>query len=104
MVSAENAVGIASQPLMTAPPAFQMVRILFSRIAILLLSGGVSSVSAHEAGTLVVELPARDQVLHGRRIVARPERFLLVQPVVLLDLRHVDLDAQAWLLRHCHFP
>src|ERR1700730_15492171 len=74
IVSAENAVGIASQPLRTAPPAFQMVRILFSRIALLLLAC-ISSDSAPEAGPLVVELPARDQVLHGARIVARPKRF-----------------------------
>src|SRR5438132_12978423 len=101
IVSAENAVGIASQPLRTAPPAFQMERILFSRIAILLL-GDISSESAHKAGTLIVELPARDQVLHGDRIVARPERFLLVHAVVLLELRHIDLDAQARFLRHRH--
>src|SRR5207302_3579264 len=102
IVSAENAVGIASQPLRTAPPPFQMERILFSRIAILLPLGDISSESAHKAGTLIVELPARDQVLHGDRIVARPERFLLVHAVVLLELRHIDLDAQARFLRHRH--
>jgi hypothetical protein len=69
-----------------------MVRILFSRIAILLLAC-ISSESAHEAGTLVVELPASDQVLHGDRIVARPKRSPLAQAVVLLELHHVDLDA-----------
>src|ERR1700674_4615721 len=93
IVSAENAVGIASQPLRTAPPAFQMVRILFSRMAIVLQLARISSASADEAGTLVVELPARDQTLHCDRIVARPKRFLLVQSVVLLDLCPVDLDA-----------
>jgi hypothetical protein len=34
MVSAEKLLGIASQPLTTAPPVFQIVRIVFSRVAL----------------------------------------------------------------------
>jgi hypothetical protein len=33
MVSAEKPVGMASHPFTTAPPAFQMLRILFSRMS-----------------------------------------------------------------------
>jgi hypothetical protein len=36
MVSAENVLGMASQPLTTAPPAFQIERIRFSRMLVFL--------------------------------------------------------------------
>src|SRR3712207_4299965 len=51
--------------------------------------------STHQGGALAVEGPARDQVLHRRRVIARAERLGLVECVRLLDLRHVQLHAEA---------
>src|SRR5207253_285506 len=63
-------------------------------------SPGQTPPSTHEGRALVVERPARDEVLHRGRVVARAERLLLIEAVVLLDLTHVDLDAETGLLRH----
>jgi len=37
----------------------------------------------------------RDQVLHRDRVVARAEAVLLIERMRLLDLDHVELDAEA---------
>src|SRR5450830_1520185 len=52
-------------------------------------------VLTHEAGFFIVELPARNQVLHGDGVVPRTESLGLVQRVGGHDLLHVDLDAEA---------
>ena len=36
------------------------------------------SLSAHQAGTLVVEFPARNQILHGHGVVARAQSFFQI--------------------------
>ena len=36
------------------------------------------SLSAHQAGTLVVEFPARNQILHGHGVVARAQPFFQI--------------------------
>src|SRR5262245_18759596 len=58
--------------------------------------------SAHERRALGIELPVRDQALHRHGVLARAEAMLAVELVRLLDLAHVELDAQAWFLRHLH--
>src|SRR5580700_12256247 len=55
--------------------------------------------SAHEAGTLVVERPARHQVLHGDRVVAGAEAVRFVEFVRLLHLLEIDIDAKARFVR-----
>src|SRR5690349_20409403 len=98
MVSAAKLLGMASQPLTAAPPAAQVARSLFA------LTGASSGVggwtSTVERRALRVELPPGNQVLHGHRVVARAQAVLLVQLVRLLHFGHVELDAQAGLLRH----
>src|SRR5207248_3413683 len=47
----------------------------------------------HEAGTLVVEGPAGDQVLHGDSVIAGTESMLLVELMRRFDGRAVDYDA-----------
>src|SRR6185369_11876 len=54
---------------------------------------------ADKTGALVVEVPAGDQELHGRRVVARPQSHVLVGLMGLFDFGHVDLDTQAGLFR-----
>ena len=61
---------------------------------------GTQAASAVEGRPLGVEGPAGDQVLHRDRVVARPEPVLLVELVRLLDLDHVECDAQARRLRY----
>src|SRR3989337_1862627 len=94
MVPAEKPSGMASQPFTAAPPPFQIVLSLFSRMA---CSGarGVqrSKGSAVECRALRVEGPARDKILHGDGIVTRAEAVLPVELVRLLHLGHVELDA-----------
>src|SRR4051794_3186993 len=51
--------------------------------------------SAVERRALRVEGPVGVQVLHRRRVVARTEAVLQVELVRLLDLDHVELDAEA---------
>src|SRR6185369_2086951 len=89
MVSAAKLLGMASQPLTAAPPDFQIVRRRFSLMSVFL---------ALKCRALRVEFPAGYQVLHGHRVVSRPQAVLLVKLVGFLDLGHVELDAQAGLL------
>src|SRR5438270_12105801 len=54
----------------------------------------------HEAGTLVVEGPAGDQVLHGNSVIAGAESMLLVEVMRGVDGGSVDFDTQARPVRH----
>src|SRR5678816_177339 len=94
MVSALKPFGIASQPLTAAPPVFQIWRSLFSRMA--------RSGSAVEGRTLRIEGPAGNQELHRAGVVARAQAVTQVELMRLLDLRHVELDAEAGPGRHRH--
>src|SRR4051812_12799209 len=58
--------------------------------------------STHHAWPLVVELPAGDQVLHRDCVIAPSQSHAFVHLMRRLDLLHVDLDAEARLLRHLH--
>src|SRR3954462_10910068 len=81
---AENALGMASQPLTAAWSLRHKVRSRFS-----LMSG----LSSDQGGTLRVEGPSGHKVLHRDAVVAGAQAVLAVQPMRLLDLRHVELDA-----------
>src|SRR5574337_1003760 len=103
MVSAEKLLGIASQPFTTAPPAFQMVRSLFSRMVNLSsLEWEWGADSADQAGPLVIEGPTGNQELHGSGVVAGAQVHVLVGLMGFFHLGHVDLDAQAGLLGDEH--
>src|SRR5450756_1548553 len=58
--------------------------------------------SAVERGALGVKFPSGNQVLHGGCVVARSKAVLLVEPVRLFHLCHVELDAEAGCLRHLY--
>src|SRR6185437_16285491 len=64
---------------------------------------GVSRSSAYQARALVVELPAWDEELHGRRIVAPGGANGAVEPVCVFHFRHIELDAEARLFGHFQF-
>src|SRR6516225_12170662 len=49
---------------------------------------------AHQAGALVIEPPAGDQVLHCLGVIACAQSVLLVKAMRRLDLRHVDLHPE----------
>src|SRR5678815_5014782 len=102
IVSAEKLFGIASQPLTAAPPEVQSRLSLFSRMVLSLVRvmAVAATASPVERGPLGVEGPAGNQVLHRRRVVAGAEAVLEVEPVRLLDLGHVELDAEARTLRN----
>src|SRR5438105_10910699 len=55
---------------------------------------GSNDRSAYQAGSLGVEFPVGNQVLHGLGVVARSQRELLIQLVRFLDLSQVDVDAE----------
>src|ERR1700739_1303987 len=56
--------------------------------------------SPHQAWPLVVEGPARDEELHGDRVIARAEAVLPVQRMRRLDRGAVDLDPEAGPVGH----
>src|ERR1700759_1635854 len=58
------------------------------------------TVSAHQAGALVVKGPAGNQELHGDGIVARAKAMLFVERMRGRDPIAIDLDAEPGLLGH----
>lgn len=61
-----------------------------------------SAGSAVQRGALGVELPTRNQILHGHGVVARTQAVPLVKLVRLLDLSHVEFNTEAGFFRHLH--
>src|SRR5690242_9087735 len=59
--------------------------------------------SAYQARTLVVELPARNQELHGGGVVPRASSNRFVELIGLLHLRHIELNAEAAFFRYFQF-
>src|SRR5215472_9292338 len=55
---------------------------------------------AHETGLFVVEVPARNKVLHCRRVVARAKPVRFVERVRVLDLLKIDFDSESRPVRH----
>jgi len=70
----------------------------FFRIAVIFLSHSRFLVralrSAHQARTFIIKCPARDQELHGDRVIASPEPMLLVEAMRRLDGGPVDFNAE----------
>src|SRR5436190_11045505 len=91
ITSAEKPLGMASQPLTAAWSLRHSVRRRFS-----LMSG----LSSDERGALGIEGPSGQKVLHRDAVVACAQAVLAVQAMRLVDLGHVQLDAEARLLRH----
>src|SRR5580692_2932051 len=56
--------------------------------------------STHQAGTLVVECPAGNEVLHRDGVVARAKPLALVERMRGLQRSAVDLDAKPGPVRH----
>src|SRR3954447_12826830 len=83
--------------LVTAEPSTHSPPMKFFRIAVIFLPPNFLT---HEAGTLVVEGPAGDQVLHGNSVIAGAESMLLVEVMRGVDGGPVDFDTQARPLRH----
>jgi hypothetical protein len=50
-----------------------------------------------------MKLPVREQILHCHCIVALSKLHLHVQAIGLLDMVHVDFDAQSGALWQCQF-
>src|SRR4029077_1657346 len=58
---------------------------------------------AHEAGAFIVESPTRNQELHGKRIVARPQPVFSVERMRGIDRLAIDLDAEPRTVRNRDF-
>ena len=68
----------------------------------LLQDRGIPIDLAHQTRPLVIELPARNQILHGHAVIPRAQSHAFVQLMGLGQLIHVQFDAQPSLLWHLH--